>query len=76
VLLPFSREHELEADKLGLIFMAMAGYDPNAAISFWQRMSAIGGQKPPEFMSTHPSDEKRISKIKAAMPEVMKYYKN
>ena len=75
VLLPFSREHELEADKLGLIFMAMAGYDPNAAISFWQRMSAIGGEKPPEFISTHPSDEKRISKIKAAMPEVMKYYK-
>jgi predicted Zn-dependent protease len=75
VLLPFSREHELEADKLGLIFMAMAGYDPQTAISFWERMSTIGGNKPPEFMSTHPSDEKRISKIREAMPEVMKYYK-
>ena len=75
VMLPFSREHELEADKLGLIFMAMAGYDPNTAVSFWERMNAKGGQKPPEFMSTHPSDEKRISKIKAALPEAMKYYK-
>jgi predicted Zn-dependent protease len=74
VMLPFSREHELEADKLGLIFMAMAGYDPQTAVSFWERMSSAGGAKPPEFMSTHPSDETRINKIKAAMPEVMKYY--
>jgi predicted Zn-dependent protease len=75
VLLPFSREHELEADKLGLIFMAMAGYNPETAISFWERMSSMGGQKPPEFMSTHPSDATRISKIKAALPEALKYYK-
>jgi predicted Zn-dependent protease len=75
VLLPFSREHELEADKLGLIFMAMAGYDPQTAVEFWERMSSMGGQKPPEFMSTHPSDARRISKIKEAMPEVMQYYK-
>jgi predicted Zn-dependent protease len=75
VMLPFSREHELEADKLGLIFMAMAGYDPQTAVTFWERMSKIGGEKPPEFMSTHPSDEKRINKIKAAMPEALKYYK-
>lgn len=75
VLLPYSREHELEADKLGLIFMAMAGYDPQVAIPFWQRMSTIGGKKPPEFLSTHPADEKRIAKIKEAMPEAMKYYK-
>jgi predicted Zn-dependent protease len=74
VMLPFSREHELEADKLGLIFMAMAGYDPQTAIAFWERMGSMGGQKPPEFMSTHPSDATRIQKIKDAMPEVLKYY--
>lgn len=76
VLLPYSREHELEADKLGLIFMAMAGYDPQSAISFWERMAASGGKKPPEFLSTHPSDASRINKIKAALPEAMKYYKH
>lgn len=75
VLLPFSREHELEADRLGLIFMAMAGYDPQGAIPFWERMSAMGGKKPPEFISTHPSDASRINKIKAAMPEALQYYK-
>jgi len=74
VLLPYSREHELEADKLGLIFMAMAGYDPGTAIPFWERMAASGGKKPPEFLSTHPSDQTRIEKIKAALPEAMKYY--
>jgi predicted Zn-dependent protease len=75
MLLPYSRQHELEADKLGLIFMAMAGYNPETAIEFWERMSSMGGQKPPEFMSTHPSDANRINKIKEALPEVMKYYK-
>jgi predicted Zn-dependent protease len=75
VLLPFSREHELEADKLGLIFMAMAGYDPQTAVAFWERMSSMSGTKPPEFMSTHPSDATRIARIKAALPEVMQYYK-
>jgi len=75
VMLPFSREHELEADKLGLIFMAMAGYDPQTAIAFWERMGSMGGQKPPEFMSTHPSDATRIQKIKDAMPEALTYYK-
>ncbi|HLN21574.1 MAG TPA: M48 family metallopeptidase [Bacteroidales bacterium] len=75
IMLPFSREHELEADKLGLIFMAMAGYDPRTAVTFWERMSQSGGQKPPEFLSTHPSDEKRINKIKNFLPEAMKYYK-
>jgi predicted Zn-dependent protease len=75
MMLPFSREHELEADKLGLIFMAMAGYDPQTAIGFWERMGAMGGQKPPEFMSTHPSDATRIQRIKEAMPEVLTYYK-
>jgi predicted Zn-dependent protease len=75
VLLPFSREHELEADKLGLIFMAMAGYDPQTAVPFWERMAAMGGAKPPEFLSTHPSDATRIARIKAALPEAMTYYK-
>lgn len=74
--LKFSRTHESEADKMGLIFMAMAGYDPTAAIGFWQRMSAAsGGQKPPEIMSTHPSDETRIADIKAFLPEALKYYR-
>jgi predicted Zn-dependent protease len=75
VVLPYSRDHELEADKLGLIFMSLAGYDPRTAIAFWERMSSIGGSKPIEFMSTHPSDARRISKIKEAMPEILKYYK-
>ncbi len=75
VLLPYSRDHVLEADKLGLIFMALAGYDPQTAIGFWERMSAIGGEKPPEFMSTHPSDARRIARIKEAMPEILQYYK-
>jgi predicted Zn-dependent protease len=74
-MLPFSRSHESEADHLGLIFMAMAGYDPRAAASFWERMAAQGGQKPPEFMSTHPSDETRISDIKKHLPEALTYYK-
>ncbi|MCZ8353585.1 MAG: M48 family metallopeptidase [Cyclobacteriaceae bacterium] len=75
-MLSFSRKHESEADKIGLIFMAMAGYDPQEAPKFWQRMSALsGGQKPPEFMSTHPSDETRIKDLQAAMPEALKYYK-
>jgi len=76
VLLPFSRTHESEADHLGLIFMAMAGYNPEAAVSFWQRMSASSqGGAPPEFLSTHPSDETRITQIKEVMPEALKYYK-
>jgi predicted Zn-dependent protease len=75
VLLPYSRTHESEADHLGLIFMSMAGYDPNEAVNFWQRMAASGGQKPPEFLSTHPSDESRIADIKKELPEAMKYYR-
>jgi predicted Zn-dependent protease len=75
-LLPFSRTQESEADHLGLVFMAMAGYDPHEAVSFWQRMSAAnGGQAPPEFMSTHPSDETRINNLTNLIPEAMKYYK-
>lgn len=76
VMLPFSRKHELEADRLGLIFMTIAGYNPEEAIPFWTRMASLGsGQKPPEFMSTHPSDAHRIEQIKALMPEVLKYKK-
>jgi predicted Zn-dependent protease len=76
VILPHGRKDELEADKLGLMFAALAGYDPREAIPFWQRMAANGGQKPPEFLSTHPSDERRIYELQAMMDEVMaKYYK-
>jgi predicted Zn-dependent protease len=76
VLLPYSRTHESEADRLGLIFMAMAGYDPNEAVAFWQRMSAHkGGQAPPEFLSTHPSDQTRIANIQKHMSEALKYYR-
>ncbi|MBN1998684.1 M48 family metallopeptidase [candidate division KSB1 bacterium] len=74
-ILPYSRLQESEADHLGLIFMAMAGYDPNASIEFWQRMSQNAGTQPIEFLSTHPSSENRIRKIKSEIPEAMKYYK-
>jgi predicted Zn-dependent protease len=75
VMLPFSRTHESEADHLGLIFMSMAGYDPTVAVDFWTRMAAQGGTKPPEFLSTHPSDETRIADLKKELPEALKYYK-
>jgi len=76
LLMPFERGQESEADHIGLIFMAMAGYDPNHAVAFWQRMSkaSASGEKPPEFMSTHPSDENRIKKIQKELPEAEKYY--
>ncbi len=73
ITLPFSRKHEYEADHLGLIFMAMAGYDPNEAVAFWTRMAKAGTGKQAEFLSTHPADEKRIAKLKAAIPEALKY---
>ncbi len=73
--LPYSRLHEKEADHLGLIFMAMAGYDPHVALDFWQRMSAEKkGGAPPEFLSTHPSDQRRIESIRSLIPKAMKYY--
>ncbi|MDR1743129.1 MAG: M48 family metallopeptidase [Dysgonamonadaceae bacterium] len=75
IMLPYARTQELEADKLGLIFMSMAGYDPNTAVSFWQRMAQSSSGGTPEFMSTHPSDANRIEKIKAALPEALQYYK-
>ncbi len=76
VLLPNSRNQELEADHFGLNFAAMAGYNPQEAIPFWQRMAKAGsGNKPPEFLATHPSDEKRIAKLQELMPEALSYYK-
>ncbi len=74
-ILAYSRNHESEADKMGLVFMAMAGYDPRGAPEFWTRMAAQGGQKPPEFLSTHPNDERRVRDLEAYMPEAMKFYK-
>lgn len=77
LMLPYSRLHEKEADHLGLIFMAMAGYDPREAVDFWQRMAEKkgGGASPPEFLSTHPADQKRIAALRSFMPEAMKYYR-
>ncbi len=76
VLLPFSRKHELEADRFGLIFAAMAGYNPQEAIALWERMEkASSGQTPPEFMSTHPSEGRRIEQLKKYMPEALTRYK-
>jgi predicted Zn-dependent protease len=75
-MLKFSRQHESEADKIGLIFMAMAGYDPHEAPRFWERMSSqSGGAAPPEWLSTHPSHSSRIKDLNEAIPEAMKYYK-
>jgi predicted Zn-dependent protease len=75
VLLPFSRKHEYEADYIGLILMAKAGYHPGAAVEFWERMLEHSkGQRIPEFLSTHPNDEKRIAAMKERLPEAMKYY--
>jgi predicted Zn-dependent protease len=75
VLLPFSRKQELEADQFGLRFAAMAGYNPQESIPFWQRMAAAGsGQKPPEILSTHPSDETRIQKMQQYIQEALPFY--
>jgi predicted Zn-dependent protease len=74
VLLPFSREHELEADQMGLLYMARAGYDPREAISFWERMSQAGGGQPLEFASTHPSHGTRIDELRQALPRALAEY--
>jgi len=74
--LPFSRKHELEADKFGLLYAALAGYNPQEAIPLWERMAKAGsGERPPEMLSTHPTEETRIQKLKEMMPEALKYYK-
>jgi predicted Zn-dependent protease len=74
VLLPFSRKHESEADHIGLLLMARAGYDPQEAIGLWQRMEKLGGGQVPEFSSTHPSHERRIEQLHGWMPAAMAYY--
>ncbi len=76
MILPFSRKHELEADRYGLIWTALAGYNPQEAIPLWERMEKLNtGGRPPEFLSTHPSEGTRIVELKKYMPEAMKYYK-
>ncbi|MDO8756829.1 MAG: M48 family metalloprotease, partial [Elusimicrobiota bacterium] len=77
VLLPFSRAQESEADRIGLILMAKAGYEPGAATGFWTRMAAASGGKDatPEFLRTHPADDKRIADIESRLPEARGYLK-
>lgn len=74
-LMPYSRMQETEADHIGLIFMAMAGYDPKEAVAFWTRMTAQPGNRPLEFLSTHPAPESRIRQIQSEIPEAMSYYR-
>ncbi|RDC58452.1 M48 family peptidase [Pedobacter chinensis] len=77
ISLPNNRKQESEADKLGLIFMSMAGYDPEEAVPFWQRMNALQKTKTPEFLSTHPSDETRIKNLSLLIPKIKEqYYKS
>ena len=76
LILPYSRTHEYEADHIGLILMARAGYHPQEAIAFWERMSQSGGRKPPEFLSTHPADRNRIDALKTHLKEAMRYYES
>jgi predicted Zn-dependent protease len=74
ILLPFSRKHESEADHIGIILMAAAGYDPKESVAFWQRMAKVGGGAPPEYASTHPSHETRIADLKKWIPEAEPFY--
>lgn len=74
VLMPFGREHESEADHIGLIYMARAGYDPEESIRFWERMEQSGGDQPPEFLSTHPSHGHRIQQLQNWMPQALEEY--
>jgi len=75
VLLPFSRKHESEADEIGLMLMASAGYDPREAVAFWERMSGGGGSEPWEFLSTHPNHDTRVKRLRALMPEALEIYR-
>jgi predicted Zn-dependent protease len=71
VFLPWGRTQELEADRIGLILIAKAGYNPSTAIAFWQRMARVAGDKPAEFRSTHPSDDTRVAQFKQRLPEAL-----
>jgi predicted Zn-dependent protease len=75
VLLPFGREHESEADHIGLLYMARAGYDPRESIRFWERMERTGGNQPPEFLSSHPSHGRRVEQLQAWMPQALEEYR-
>ena len=75
VILPYSRKQELEADQVGLILMARAGYDPRAAVTFWKKMMQASGEKPPAFLSTHPTEEQRIREIEAFLPQALEQYR-
>src|SRR5204863_7192953 len=74
VLMPFGRKHESEADEIGLMYMARAGYDPQESLRFWQRMEQAGHGQPPEFLSTHPSHGTRIAQLRALMPKALEEY--
>ena len=76
MILPYSRSHEYEADRLGMIIMALAGYNPEGAIDFWNRMAALDGPNPPAWLSTHPTDQARIQNMMKVLPEAMRYYQN
>ncbi len=76
ILLPYSRLQESEADELGLYLMAQAGFDPRESVTLWQNMSQAGGEQPPEFLSTHPSHNTRISGLQRGMPKALDYYNN
>ena len=73
-MLPYSRKHESEADKMGLVLMSLAGYNPRTALTFWQKMSAASGASVPEFMSDHPSDANRIAAIEKDLPAIESEY--
>lgn len=75
VILPFSRTQEREADEIGLMYMAMAGYDPRAAIEVWQNFERLNAERPPEFLSTHPSPPNRIERLEALMPQAIELYR-
>ena len=75
IILPYSRTQESEADEIGLMLMARAGYDPRAAVELWQNFQALGGGRPPEFLSTHPSEGTRIERLEELMPEALEVYR-
>lgn len=74
VILPYSRTQESEADEIGLMLMAEAGYDPREAVKLWQNFEALGGERPPEFLSTHPAEGTRIERLRALMPKALEVY--